>query len=45
MASGSPPTYPGAQAHLLPGEGHLSLSVHHYGQILDDLLRLAGRAG
>ena len=35
---------PGAQAHLLPGEGHLSLSVNHYGQILDDLLALAGRA-
>ena len=34
---------PGAQAHLLPGEGHLSLSVNHYGQILDDLLALAGR--
>jgi pimeloyl-ACP methyl ester carboxylesterase len=33
---------PGAQAHLLPGEGHLSLSVNHYGQILDDLLALAG---
>jgi pimeloyl-ACP methyl ester carboxylesterase len=36
---------PGAQAHLLPGEGHLSLAEHHYGEILDDLLRLAGRAG
>jgi len=33
---------PGAQAHLLPGEGHLSLAEHHYGEILDDLLRLAG---
>jgi pimeloyl-ACP methyl ester carboxylesterase len=36
---------PGARAHLLPGEGHLSLAEHHYGEILDDLLRLAGRAG
>ena len=36
---------PGAQAHLLPGEGHLSLAERHYGEILDDLLRLAGRAG
>jgi hypothetical protein len=34
-----------AQAHLLPGEGHLRLADHHYGEILNDLLRLAGRAG
>jgi pimeloyl-ACP methyl ester carboxylesterase len=33
---------PGARAHLLPGEGHLTL-VHSIGAILDDLLDLAGR--
>jgi len=26
-------------------QGHLSLAEHRYGEILDDLLRLAGRAG
>jgi pimeloyl-ACP methyl ester carboxylesterase len=36
---------PGAQVHLLPGEGHLSLAERHYGEILDDLLRLAGLGG
>src|SRR5690348_7227770 len=35
---------PGARAHLLPGEGHLTL-VHSAGAILDDLLDLAGRQG
>jgi pimeloyl-ACP methyl ester carboxylesterase len=35
---------PGARAHLLPGEGHLTL-VHIFGAILDDLLDLAGRQG
>ena len=35
---------PGAQAHLLPGEGHLTL-VGSFGAILDDLLDLAGRQG
>jgi pimeloyl-ACP methyl ester carboxylesterase len=35
---------PGAQAHLLPGEGHLTL-VASFGAILDDLLDLAGRQG
>ena len=35
---------PGARAHLLPGEGHLTL-VHAFGAILDDLLDLAGRRG
>jgi pimeloyl-ACP methyl ester carboxylesterase len=33
---------PGARAHLLPGEGHLSLTVSCFPQILDDLLDLAG---
>jgi len=32
---------PGARAHLLPGEGHLTLG-HQFGAILDDLLDLAG---
>jgi pimeloyl-ACP methyl ester carboxylesterase len=35
---------PGARAHLLPGEGHLTV-VHVFGAILDDLLDLAGRQG
>jgi pimeloyl-ACP methyl ester carboxylesterase len=35
---------PGARAHLLPGEGHLTL-VHVFAAILDDLLDLAGRQG
>ena len=33
---------PGAQAHLLPGEGHLTISVSGIGRILDDLLDLGG---
>jgi pimeloyl-ACP methyl ester carboxylesterase len=33
---------PGARAHLLPGEGHLSLTVSSLDRILDDLLDLAG---
>ena len=32
---------PGARAHLLPGEGHLSLTVSSLDLILDDLLDLA----
>jgi pimeloyl-ACP methyl ester carboxylesterase len=28
----------GARAELRPGEGHLSITVAHYGEILDDLL-------
>jgi len=32
---------PGARAHLLPGEGHLTLAVTAFGQILADLLDLA----
>jgi pimeloyl-ACP methyl ester carboxylesterase len=35
---------PGARAHLLPDEGHLSLTVTAIGRILDDLLGLAGLA-
>ena len=35
---------PGARAHLLPGEGHMTL-VHMAGAILGDLLDLAGRQG
>ncbi len=35
---------PGARAHLLPGEGHLTL-VHVFGAILDDLMDLAGHQG
>jgi pimeloyl-ACP methyl ester carboxylesterase len=33
---------PGARAHLMPGEGHLTLAVSAIGQILDDLLDMAG---
>ena len=35
---------PGARAHLLPGEGHLTLA-DTFGAILDDLLDLAGHRG
>jgi pimeloyl-ACP methyl ester carboxylesterase len=35
---------PGARAHLLPGEGHLTLGLTSFGAILDDLLDLAGRS-
>ena len=35
---------PGARAHLLPGEGHLTLA-DGFGAILDDLLDLTGRQG
>ena len=34
---------PGARAHLMPGEGHLTLTVTAIGQVLDDLVGLAGR--
>lgn len=34
----------GAHAHLLPGEGHLTLTVTALGRILDDLLDLSGLA-
>jgi pimeloyl-ACP methyl ester carboxylesterase len=32
----------GAHAHLMPGEGHLTLTITSFGGILDDLLDLAG---
>jgi pimeloyl-ACP methyl ester carboxylesterase len=32
----------GARVYLLPGEGHLTVRVSHFGRILDDLLDLAG---
>jgi len=35
---------PGARAHLLTGEGHLSLAVRGFGTVLDDLLDLAAPA-
>jgi len=34
---------PGARVRLLPGQGHLSIAVGNYGEILDDLLAAAGR--
>jgi pimeloyl-ACP methyl ester carboxylesterase len=33
---------PGARSHLLPGEGHLTLAAKLFGQVLDELLGLAG---
>ena len=33
---------PGARAHLLPGEGHLTIGVSGIGVVFDDLLDLAG---
>jgi pimeloyl-ACP methyl ester carboxylesterase len=33
---------PGARAHLLAGEGHLTMTVSALGRVLDDLLDLAG---
>jgi len=33
---------PGARAHMLRGEGHLTLAAQLFGSILDDLLDLAG---
>jgi pimeloyl-ACP methyl ester carboxylesterase len=35
----------GARAHLLPGQGHLTLAITSMDRILDDLLDLAGLAG
>jgi len=34
----------GARVHLMPGEGHLSMTVSAFDRILDDLLDLAGLA-
>jgi pimeloyl-ACP methyl ester carboxylesterase len=36
---------PDARVHLLPGQGHLSLVLDSYGEILDDLLDLAQVGG
>jgi hypothetical protein len=33
-----------ARVHLMPGDGHLSMTVSAFGRILDDLLDLASRA-
>ncbi len=33
---------PGAQPHLLPDEGHLSLATNRLGDVLDGLLSMAG---
>jgi pimeloyl-ACP methyl ester carboxylesterase len=33
---------PGCRARLLPAEGHLTLAVTSFGQILDDLVEMAG---
>ena len=33
---------PGASAHLIRGDGHLSLGISKFGQILDDLLTATG---
>ena len=33
---------PGARAHLMPGEGHLTIGVSGIGRILDDVLDLGG---
>jgi pimeloyl-ACP methyl ester carboxylesterase len=32
---------PGAHAHLMPGEGHITLGAKRIGEILDDLETLA----
>jgi pimeloyl-ACP methyl ester carboxylesterase len=34
-------TIPGARVHLMPGDGHLSMTVSAFDRILDDLLDLA----
>jgi pimeloyl-ACP methyl ester carboxylesterase len=36
---------PGARAHLLAGEGHLTLAARSFAAVLDDLLDLAGLTG
>ena len=35
---------PGAQVHLLPEEGHLSLALNKIGDVLDGLLAMGGAA-
>jgi pimeloyl-ACP methyl ester carboxylesterase len=35
----------GARAHLMPGDGHLSMTVSAFDRILDDLLGMAGVTG
>jgi len=35
---------PGAEPHLLPDEGHLSLAINRFGHILDSLLAMAETA-
>ena len=35
----------GARAHLMPGDGHLSMTVSAFDRILDDLLDMAGLTG
>jgi len=35
---------PGARVHLMPGAGHLTMTIAVIGDILDDLLNLAGRS-
>jgi pimeloyl-ACP methyl ester carboxylesterase len=35
----------GARAHLMPGDGHLSMTVSAFDRILDDLLGMAGLTG
>ena len=35
----------GARAHLMPGDGHLSMTVSSFDRILDDLLDMAGLTG
>ena len=32
---------PGARVHLMPGDGHLSMTISAFDRILDDLLDLA----
>jgi pimeloyl-ACP methyl ester carboxylesterase len=36
---------PGARVHLMPGDGHLSMTISAFDRILDDLLDLAGPPG
>lgn len=35
---------PGARPHLLAGEGHLTIGVSRFGEVLDELIGLAGRS-